>query len=70
MIDFIEDFWGLIIVVVVFIVLVYALSKQEEKEYKRHMTECLKDHKEYECVAMLKTNTEYYPVVVPMNIGR
>ena len=37
-----------------------------DKEHDRLMAECMKDHKEYECVSMLKSNTG--TTVVPMPV--
>ena len=42
MIDFIEDNWGLILVMVIFLLIVAIIAKQENIEYNKHMTECRK----------------------------
>lgn len=58
---------ALIIAFIIFgVVALIAVCKQDTK----NMTECMKDHKEYECHAMLDSHTQMYPVVVPMRIGR
>ena len=43
-------------VVVLFTVLGLAIHK-EYINYNANMEECLKDHKKYECVSMLRTNS-------------
>ena len=59
-----------IIIGILFVILVIFISNEETKEEKKYMAACMQDHKEYECIAMLKNNTQIYPVVIPMNIGR
>lgn len=57
--DWIFDNFGWIIstfLITVFI-LIFIVQNQECKEYNRLLTECLKDHKEYECVSMLRHNS-------------
>lgn len=49
-----------IFIVILFIILgigIYGHSKSENERLQRLMEQCLKDHKEYECEAMLRKNT-------------
>lgn len=54
---------------IVFLVtaLVFMFRSDAAKE-QRIMDQCMQDHKEYECVAMLKSNEEVVPVPVVIPI--
>jgi len=70
---FIEIEWAIVLAVVAIIVaLLIGLFKHEfaeEQRFDRLMAECLQDHKEYECEAILRTgNTSTLvpmPIIIP-----
>ena len=60
-----DDFIVIAIIVALIALMFTALYAAGSKRQKL-MEDCMQDgHKEYECVAMLKSN-ESYPIVVPM----
>ena len=54
------------IIVIIGLVIVAKIETSEEKQYKINMAECMKEHKEYECHAMLDNHSEPYPIIIPM----
>lgn len=71
--NFIEDHvgWFIFIFVVLAIVAIILLFKQDAADSRRFMTECMKDKKEYECVAMWRAGQTHtavmpLPIVIPM----
>ena len=71
MFDF-DDLIGWVIgaLIVGFLIFGVVALISADKQYQANMQECLKDHKAYECHAMLDDHSSVYPVVVPMRIGK
>ena len=54
-------------VLVVFGFVIFKSSQSENAENKKFMTECLTEHKEYECTAMWRAG-ESHTTVIPMPV--
>lgn len=67
-----DDFIGWLIGACIIAFMIFGLVSlfALDKQYKANMQECLKDHKAYECHAMLDEHSSVYPVVVPMKVGK
>lgn len=51
--------------------LIFLVGHSENKAKDAFMTDCLKDHKQYECTAMWRAgDSKSSTVVVPMYVGR
>lgn len=66
--DFLEDSWPMILIIAVVLGGTGLLVHSANKEEARLMTQCLADgRKEYECVSMLRSNTNVTPVPIIIN---
>lgn len=69
MMNFIENTW-LFLLAILIIALIFALIGANNK-HKRLIAQCIEDgRKEYECVAMLKTDTQIVPMPIIIPSGR
>jgi len=69
---FLEEYFGWIlgIITVALIMLVIAAGMSSAAKHNRLMAQCIADgKKEYECEAMLKTDTDFVavPVIIPVS---